>query len=154
MKRIVFALALMTTPGLAQTSLPSAATPGAINPDVTQASIKTTICVLGWTRTVRPPVSYTSHLKVAQIAAAGYDDVNPRDYEEDHLIPLELGGAPRDPRNLWPQPWHPADGWGAGKKDKLENRLREMVCAGTMTLDDARVAIVTNWEAAFEKYVP
>jgi hypothetical protein len=28
---------------------------------------------------------------------------NPKDYEEDHLISLELGGAPRDPKNLWPQ---------------------------------------------------
>ncbi len=34
----------------------------------------------------------------------GYADRNPAHYQEDHLVPLELGGAPRDPRNLWPQP--------------------------------------------------
>ena len=26
------------------------------------------------------------------------------DYQEDHFISLELGGAPRDARNLWPEP--------------------------------------------------
>ncbi|MGW4529241.1 hypothetical protein [Amycolatopsis sp. NPDC004378] len=31
-----------------------ACTPGALNPDVTQASIGSTICVSGWTATIRP----------------------------------------------------------------------------------------------------
>ena len=32
-------------------------TPGVLNPAVTQATIRTTICTRGWTRTIRPPVS-------------------------------------------------------------------------------------------------
>jgi len=31
-----------------------------------------------------------------------YVDKAPSHYEEDHLISLELGGNPRDPKNLWP----------------------------------------------------
>ena len=38
-------------------------TPGVLNPNVTQATIGSTICVPGWTRTVRPPVEYTNALK-------------------------------------------------------------------------------------------
>src|ERR1035437_2160395 len=63
-------------------------TPGAIDQKVTQDNIKQTICVKGYTKTVRPPVSYTNKLKIQQIAAYGYLDKNPRDYEEDHLISL------------------------------------------------------------------
>src|SRR4051794_32216428 len=46
-----------------------ACTPGATNPDVTQGTIDATICVSGWTSTVRPPTSYTNPLKVRQIVA-------------------------------------------------------------------------------------
>src|SRR5215471_19094461 len=79
-------------------------TPGSYNPNVTQSTIGSTICMSGWTATVRPPTSYTNALKVQGIADYGYSDTNVSDYEEDHLVPLELGGAPRDPRNLWPEP--------------------------------------------------
>jgi len=44
-----------------------ALTPGALNPDVTQATIRSTICRRGWTKTVRPPTSFTSALNLAQI---------------------------------------------------------------------------------------
>ncbi len=39
-------------------------TPGVANPAVTQDSIDQTICVSGWTKTIQPPASYTSKLKV------------------------------------------------------------------------------------------
>lgn len=79
-------------------------TPGVTNPDVTQGSIGSTICKSGWTKTIRPPVSYTNKLKAQGIKDYGYTDTNMSDYEEDHFLPLELGGAPRDPKNLWPEP--------------------------------------------------
>src|SRR5262245_44193127 len=123
-------------------------TPGAINPDVTQSTIGQTICVSGWTATVRPPTSYTNPLKVQQIAEYGYRDTNTADYEEDHLIPLELGGAPRDPHNLWPEPRNGASGTTAGSKDSVENRLKSDVCAGRVTLSAARKAIAADWTTA------
>ena len=119
--------------------------PGAYNPDVTQSTIGSTICVSGWTSTVRPPTSYTNPLKVQQIGEYGYSDTSTADYEEDHLVPLELGGAPRDPQNLWPEPRYDVGGGTASDKDTVENRLKREVCAGTMTLATARGIMSTDW---------
>ncbi|MFE4355978.1 hypothetical protein ACWDD9_07785 [Kitasatospora sp. NPDC001119] len=121
-------------------------TPGAYNPDVTQATIGQTICVSGWTATVRPPSSYTNALKVQQIAAYGYADTSTADYEEDHLVPLELGGAPRDPANLWPEPRYGSQ--PAQSKDSVETKLKNAVCGGRAGLDDARAAIAKDWTTA------
>ena len=103
-------------------------TPGALNPAVTQATIDRTICVEGWTATVRPPESITEQEKAASMAAYG-DTGSLGDYEYDHFVPLELGGATNDPRNLWPEP-----GASPNPKDTVENELRQQVCDGQMTL--------------------
>jgi len=138
----------------AQSSLPNPAlTPGVVNPDVTQENIGQTICMPGWTRTVRPPAGYTSALKRRQIRQYGYADRRLRPYEEDHLIPLSLGGSPTDPRNLWPEPRQSADGWDADRKDELEAVLPQLVCARRLTLQDAQQAIATNWIDAYRRYV-
>jgi len=107
-------------------------TPGVLNPDVTQATIATTICVHGWTRTVRPPSALTAALKVEQMALYGLTG-SPSDYQEDHLISLELGGHPTDARNLWPQPYP-----RASQVDAIENDLNDAVCAGRMSLAEAQ----------------
>jgi hypothetical protein len=107
-------------------------TPGAYNPDVTQVTIRSTICVRGWTRTVRPPVSYTSTLKLEQLREYGLRGP-PSAYQEDHLISLELGGNPTDTRNLWPEPYP-----RAGVVDRIENELNAKVCSGALTLAEAR----------------
>lgn len=109
--------------------------PGALNPQVTQANIAQTICVPGWTRPIRPPAQYTNQLKRMQIAERHLPG-RLRDYEEDHLIPLNLGGHPTDPNNLWPQPTRQAQ-----LKDKLEYALNRAVCAGRMTLSVAQQKI-------------
>ena len=107
-------------------------TPGAFNPDVRQATIRSTICVRGWTRTVRPPASYTSTLKIEQLRQYGLRGP-PSAYQEDHLISLELGGNPTDPRNLWPEPYP-----RAADVDRIENELNAKVCSGALSLADAR----------------
>jgi hypothetical protein len=107
-------------------------TPGALNPDVTQATISSTICVKGWTATVRPPVSYTNALKLQQMPEYG-ETGSPSGYQEDHLISLELGGNPTDPRNLWPEPYP-----RAAEVDKVENELNAQVCSGALTLAEAQ----------------
>ena len=128
-------------------------TPGAVNPNVTQANIHQTICVSGFTATIRPPSSYTTALKVQQLGS-GYavnGDYNTSHYEEDHLISLELGGAPSDPRNLWPEPY--SGSANARVKDKIENKLHALVCSGAVTLRAAQAMIATNWEDAYQKYL-
>jgi hypothetical protein len=107
-------------------------TPGALNPDVTQSTIAATICRQGWTRTVRPPVSYTNDLKRKGLRAYGLRGP-PSAYQEDHLISLELGGHPTDPRNLWPEPYP-----RAAEVDRLENELNAGVCAGQLSLAEAQ----------------
>jgi hypothetical protein len=107
-------------------------TPGALNPDVTQATIADTICRHGWTRTIRPPVSYTNGLKargLLQYRLRG----PPSAFQEDHLISLELGGDPVDPRNLWPEPYP-----RASKVDRMENELNHLVCTGRITLEEGQ----------------
>ena len=123
-----------------------ACTPGVADPRVTQDNIHSTICVSGYTATVRPPSSYTDSLKRQQISAYRYSDTTLADYEEDHLIPLELGGSPTDPKNLWPEPR--GGDFPASRKDTVENSLHARVCAGLMTLAAAQATIATNWESA------
>src|SRR5437763_599327 len=81
----------------AHRGLPDArCTPGARDPRVTQANIGRTICRAGYTKTVRPPTSYTEPLKLRQLDQYGYyAGHRVSSYEEDHLIPLELGGSPK-----------------------------------------------------------
>jgi len=132
----------------------SIATPGAINPSITQANIHSTICVSGYTKTIRPPASYTTQLKIKQLSTLPYSafkDINTKDFEEDHLISLELGGSPTDPKNLWPEPY--ASSSGARVKDRLENALHALVCSGSIPLKTAQKAIATNWYSAYLKYV-
>ena len=152
-----FALILGTSQSLVAAATPilpnSSLTPGAINPSVTQANIKSTICVSGYTSTIRPPSSYTTALKKKQLAS-GYTymgDMNLSSYEEDHLISLEIGGSPKDPRNLWPEPY--ASDSGARIKDKVENKLHDLVCSGKISLSTAQNAIASNWWLAYNQYV-
>jgi hypothetical protein len=132
----------------------SSVTPGATNPAVTQANIHSTICVVGYTKSIRPPSSYTTKLKIQQLSTLPYsafNDLKTKDFEEDHLISLELGGSPTDPKNLWPEPY--ASTTGARVKDKIENALHALVCNGSITLKTAQKAIATNWYSAYLKYV-
>ena len=107
-------------------------TPGALSPDVTQATLGETVCRAGWTRTIRPPTDYTNDLKRKQMAAYARTG-GLSDYQEDHLISLELGGNPTDPRNLWPEPYP-----RAADVDREENRLNGLVCSGALTLAEAQ----------------
>jgi len=132
----VFAVAVLAWPRGGEALSPARAswtlTPGVVNPDVTQASIAETICRRGWTRTIRPPVDYTNELKVEQMKTYARTGA-PSDYQEDHLISLELGGHPADPRNLWPEP-EPQ----ALKVDRIENELNDAICAGQITLAEGQ----------------
>ncbi len=68
-------------------------------------------------------------------------------YEEDHLVPLGLGGVPYDPGNLCRN--LETDGWNADLKDELEAVLSRLVCSGRVPLAEAQQAIATDWTAAY-----
>ena len=121
---------------------------GMVDPRVTQNNIQTTICRRGWTRTVRPSRDVIDAIK-RNLAADMR--VSPRDYELDHIVPLDLGGAPLDLRNVRLQPR--AGACHAHMKDDLERRLSIMVCAGDLTLKGAQHEIATDWRAAYKKWI-
>jgi hypothetical protein len=106
---------------------------------VRQSNIGQTICVTGWTATVRPPEAITEAEKRASLAAYGDPEILGR-FEYDHLVPLELGGATNDPRNLWPEP-----GPSPNPKDTVEFELREEVCNGRISLARAQREIASSW---------
>ena len=125
-----------TSTTVAELVLPDASiTPGALNPRVRQATLAKTICKRGWTRTIRPPVAYTNALKRRQMIMYG-ETGSLSEYEEDHFIPLELGGAPRSPKNLWPEPRSESR-----RSDPLETKLKRQVCKAMLSLKAARAAI-------------
>jgi len=121
----------------------SKCTPGAINANVTQDNIENTICVPGFAKKIRPPTSYTSPLEIKLIKLYGFTG-DRKDYELDHLISLQLGGSPRDVKNLWPEPYFSM--FNAHVKDKFENYLHKQVCNGSMSLSEAQKEIATNWK--------
>lgn len=152
MKRFIcigYAL-FLTSCVLASEGLPnSKLTPGALNPEVSQENIQETICKVGWTKTIRPSSAYTNAIKHEQIVEYGYLHKDEDDYEEDHLIPLSLGGAILDRKNLWPQP--KLITWSAYRKDRLERRLKYQVCVGQMKLADAQNKISKDWITAYKE---
>lgn len=129
-------------------SLPDhACTPGATNPAVTQANLAVTVCKSGWTATVRPPASYTDALKRQQMPTYGFPAGTALSaVEEDHLVPLEVGGNPTSPLNLWPEPWDGAR--GAHAKDTIENRAHRDLCEGSITLAQAQSVFLGDFWTA------
>lgn len=126
-------------------------TPGALDPAVTQADIGSTICADGWTATIRPPEAITEPEKQASMGAYGLGGYL-GGYEYDHLVPLELGGAPNSPRNLWPEPDYPnPSGYDLNPKDRVEYALNGEVCDGRISLAVAQREIATDWVAAYRR---
>jgi hypothetical protein len=167
-------------------------TPGAANPQVTQRNIQDTICSRRWsTKLIRPPAGYTSKLKRRQLREYGdtvhqtrAELINPNTgkvdttrcvphsdnmacYEEDHLIPLEDGGDPTDPRNLWPEAYNTTVGgtiMGAHQKDVVEGFIHDEICYGipgskknsyipatrSITLRRGQEILAGGWYACYE----
>ncbi len=133
MRRLVLAAVLLagcaSTPNApaAQPTGTTAYPPGAMNPAVTQTTIGQTICVPGWTASIRPNLPTQPGM------------------QHDHFISLELGGAPTDGANLWYQPLTQAR-----KDDRVETLLHRLVCQpkSALTLADAQ-ALEVAWKRAY-----
>ncbi|MEV7027605.1 hypothetical protein [Kitasatospora sp. NPDC093558] len=129
-------------------------TPGATSPAVTQANLNDTVCKPGgYTSGIRPPASITGKEKAENAKSYGYSGPM-GDSEYDHLISLQLGGDPNDPRNLWVQPPSPDHVPGKGPnnpKDTVETHLHTALCKGQATLAAVQQAIATDWTTAEAK---
>ena len=122
-------------------------TPGAFNPAVTAATLGQTVCRAGWTATIRPPVGYTEALKRQQLAAYGLTGPIGA-YIEDHLVPLEAGGDPTSPANLWPE-----DRRESLVKDQVEAAVNRAICQGRVSLADGQHLMASDWTAAYRRFV-
>ena len=132
MKKLILLLAVM--PLMASANLVK-------NPDVSQGTIGKTICVPGYTKTVRPAVVYTDGVKRKLLRAANLPQSDASKYELDHVVPLTLGGHPRSLENLKLQLWPEAK-----EKDKLEVRLNRLVCKKQISLIEAQNCIYNDWK--------
>jgi hypothetical protein len=170
----------------------SVMTPGEPNPAITQGNIQENICNPHWrTKLIRPPSGYTSRLKRKQLREYGdtvhqtrAELINPNTgrvdktrclahsdnmacYEEDHLISLENGGDPKDPRNLWPEPYNTRVAgtiMGAHQKDAVEGFIHDEICydipgsrrnsyipaAISITLWRGQQILAGDWYACYE----
>jgi len=87
-------------------------------------------------------------------------------YEEDHLISLENGGHPRDPKNLWPEPYNTKINGaviGARQKDIVEGFIHDEICFdipkhkknsnkpahGSITLRRGQEILAGDWYACY-----
>ena len=128
----------------------------ALTPGASVSTDPAVVCAPGYSRSVRPPSQYTDALKDRQLAAGypGTTGLSSRDVEEDPLLMLALGGDPRNPQNLWPEPRHvrAADGQDAGAdtKDLFESYLYTQVCRQhALTVPQAQQQLTTDWYAAY-----
>ena len=155
MHRLVFcALICAASAALAEIPAPydpnNKATPGVANPKVTQRNIKRTICSDTWVKSQRPSAKYLDEQKARQLKGGKYGSTDPTIFEEDHRIPIEVGGHPRDPKNLWPE--STTVRWNAFVKNKLETYVQTEICAGHMKLADGRAIFQRDWTDVFRLY--
>src|ERR1700730_18029617 len=106
------------------------------------------VCTPGYARKVR---NVPVEMKRQVYREYGITSHGPGDYEVDHLISLELGGS-NSIKNLWPES-HRTSPWNAKVKDRLEDKLHELVCIGRLDLKTAQKAIASNWIEAYKTFV-
>lgn len=117
-------------------------TPGATDPLVTQENIQQTICKPGWAKIQRKRDAEEA-VKKQVFQEYGISWSRHADFEDDHLISIEIGGSPDSVKNQWPESYKTTP--NAHNKDKLEDALHRLVCSGQVTLRNAQTGIAANW---------
>ena len=102
---------------------------------------------------MRPPESVTSPEKRGSAAAYGYTG-SFATAEYDHLVPLELGGDPNDPANLWVEPNDRPAATSTAQRQGPASRTGcvQLVCSGALDLATAQQAIASDWVTAAARY--
>ncbi|GAA0992607.1 hypothetical protein GCM10009551_053680 [Nocardiopsis tropica] len=120
----------------------SKCTPGAISRDGARTDISKTVCKKGWAKTQTGSSSVYAKERPLAARAYGTSEKESKDLVLDHLVPVQLGGAVNDPRNLWLQTPE-----AARKKNRVDTALTAAVCSGTMSLASAQRVIAQDWTA-------
>ncbi|BBL77537.1 hypothetical protein [Methylomagnum ishizawai] len=141
-------LALAVSAPMAVLAAPPLVPDPAKTPGDVLTTDKATICTPGYTQTVR---DVPESLKNQVYASYGILSRQPKEYEVDHLVSLELGGS-NSLRNLWPQSYETRP-LNAHVKDTLENKMHALICKGGLDIRQAQQEIAADWVAAYAKYV-
>jgi hypothetical protein len=118
-----------------------ACTPGAANPQLSRE----VLCAPGFT--TRQYRNVTEAQKRRAYMRYGIASHAAGEYEIDHLLAIEDGGA-NDDANLWPEPASPEPGFH--QKDLVETYVHRQVCAGTLDLAEAQHQIASDWTALLD----
>lgn len=116
-------------------------------PGVATELTKEQVCSRAWGKDER---KVTEQMKRKTYSDYGILSHKPGEFEIDHLISRELGGAD-DAQNLWPEAAEPRPGFH--EKDHLENFLHHMLCTGLITLPQAQAMISGDWIAVYRKLI-
>jgi hypothetical protein len=119
-----------------------------ITPGETRPITLEEVCLYSKAEVISRDIPQDMRQKV--FATYGIKSPQANQFEVDYLITPDLGGT-GSIRNLWPQPYSVR--WNARVKDKLEERLHELVCGGKLDLATAQHDIAVDWIAAYKKYV-
>ena len=119
----------------------------ALNPDVSQSTIQQTICVKGYSSTVRPSTTYTNPIKFRLMRQDGIPQSDKSEWALDHRIPISLGGHPRKLENL-----QLLTAKENSRKSRIEVKLLCYVCVGQIPLSQAQQEIAGGWREAYRRY--
>lgn len=133
--------ALLLVLAAAPTAGNAATLPG--EPGAIATTDAATVCMPGYASSVRPRGYEWREIKNALYLRAGVPRGRRFGLVSDHIVPLELGGAPSNMENLWLQPYGDAHA-----KDRVENTLHILVCDGRMSLTEAQMRIARDWTTA------
>ena len=117
-----------------------------LTPGAAVAASREQLCTAGLSKNRAVPAA----LRKRVFEEYGIPTAEPQAYEVDYLITPALGGSD-DIHNLWPQSYSSAV-WNARVKDRLEDRLHDMVCSGNLDLATAQHDLASDWIAAYRKY--
>lgn len=136
-------VASLNTPAFARENKPDPRlTPGEI-----QTSDLSLVCKRGYSKSVRKT---TRHMKQETYRLYGIEDH--ANFKIDHLVPLSLGGAD-SMANIWPSDFA-AGKYNADSKDRLELKMRFMVCHQNMNVLDAQHMFMKDWTEGYDRYCP
>jgi len=121
------------------------------NPNITPGEVITTnkhlVCMKGFSKMIRR-TTYEMKRKTYQ----AYEIRNTKANKIDHLVPLSLGGAD-SMKNIWPTDFNTKN-YTADDKDRLELKIRKLVCSGKMSVQKGQKLFMRNWQKAYDKYCP
>ncbi len=136
------AASVMALPAMAAAQLPNNYyTPGkAEKVDVKQ------LCAATFESSAKPVADWQKNSALERYG------VRPENFsgELEHLVPVSLGGT-NDPDNLYP--FHAQGEYTAEAKQRLAQKLHELVCDGKLSLKQAQDVFKKDWTKGYKQYL-